>query len=121
VELNFETGEIRYFIQGRHLKKIKNKKIPQANLEWYAMVEFKEADVSVTLNPFCRFPVPESQSLQLNSKIPETLFFDVQHINLALVEQMVGNRVLAPEIKNMSTEELKEHLASLKAASEVPV
>jgi len=86
VELNFETGEIRYFIQSRHFKKIKNKKIPNLNLEWYAMIEFKEADLSVTLNPFCRHPVPEPQSIQLNSKIPENLFFDVQHINLTLVE-----------------------------------
>jgi hypothetical protein len=44
VELNFDTGEIRYFIQGRHFKKIKNKKLPQTNLEWYALVEFNQGD-----------------------------------------------------------------------------
>lgn len=102
VELNFETGEVRYFIQGRHFKKIKNKKLPQANLEWFAVVEFKEIGMSVTLNPFCKHPVLESQSLQLNSKIPESLYFDIAHINLTLVEQAVGNRLLVTELKNLT-------------------
>ena len=59
IEANFDTSEIRYYIQGRYFKKQKIKKISPANLEWYAMVQFIEVDISVTLNPFCKSPVPE--------------------------------------------------------------
>ena len=100
---------------------MKNKKILPPNLEWYAMVEFKEADVSVTLNPFCRYPVPEPQSIQMSSRISETLFFDIAHINLTLIEHVVGNRLLFPDFKNATSDEVKVTLNNLQTVAEVPI
>jgi hypothetical protein len=65
--------------------------------------------------------VPEPQSQQLQSKIPESTYFDVHHINLTLVEQMVGNRLLVIDLKDKTSDEVKQNLGNLQTASDVPV
>jgi hypothetical protein len=99
VELNIHTLEMRFFIQSRYCKKQKIKKLvhlekPAENLEWFALVEFKESGNTVTLNPFRSRPVPETTSAQALSKLPETLNFDPAHAKIALLEQLVGNHII---------------------------
>jgi len=99
VELNIHTLEMRFFIQSRYCKKQKIKKLvhlekPAENLEWFALVEFKESGNTVTLNPFRSRPIPETTSAQALSKLPETLNFDPTHAKIALLEQLVGNHII---------------------------
>lgn len=82
------------------------------------MVEFKEVGNIVILNPFCKSPVPEPNSVQLSSKIPDSICFDINYINIILVEQAIGNQLLISEIKNVPTEELKKNLTAI---ADVPV
>ena len=82
------------------------------------MVEFKEVGNIVILNPFCKSPVPEPSSVQLSSKIPESICFDINYINIILVEQAIGNQLLMTEIKNTPLTEL---LNNLTAVADVPV
>ena len=50
--------------------------------------------MSVILNPFCRYPVPLFKSMQMRSKLPETMFFDIAHTQVTLLEQHIGNKML---------------------------
>lgn len=70
VELNLESMELRYFIQSRYCKKQKCKKLESKdkksleNLEWYPIVEFKETNNTVILNPWKTSPCPETTTVQ---------------------------------------------------------
>lgn len=104
VELNLNTLELRYFIQSRYVKKNKciklilKEKQPNEkaceNLEWYPLIEFKESGNVAILNPFRQRPVPESTSAQALTKLPEKLYFDITHSKVALLQQIIGNKLV---------------------------
>ena len=100
VELNLDSMELRYFIQSRYCKKQKCRKLENINkkalenCEWFPVVEFKEKDNTVILNPWKTSPCPETTTVQQKSKIPSSLGVDVVSIKTNLIEGAIGNQAV---------------------------
>ena len=80
-----------FWLNGRHLKKERSKKLNQPGLAWRPYIKFAEQNFVVILNPFCKQPPALPQGVEDRSKVPDNIFTDISHSQISYLEAAIGN------------------------------
>lgn len=106
--LDLRLQKIDYWLNGRHLKKERTKKLTQPGLAWRPYIKFKEANFVVVMNPFCKHPPTNPQAVEERSKLPETIYSDLSYSQISYLEAAIGNVLLVMRLpKNAPNSELQ--------------
>jgi hypothetical protein len=106
--LDLRLQKVDFWLNGRHLKKERSKKLNQPGLAWRPYIKFKEQNFVVVMNPFCKQPPMNPQAIEERSKVPDNIYSDLSYSQISYLEAAIGNVLLVMRLpKNAPNSELQ--------------
>lgn len=113
IELNLRNQTVLFWLNGKYLKKEKSQALNLPGLAWRPYISMGK-DSMVILNPFCRRPPPNPSLAENRSKLPDSLFGNLGHSQITMLEQFIGNSVAVLRLpKSSESVDITEKLTKI--------